>query len=74
MLASQRSSIRDNQLIVAYRAASFCLSTYSGNFLIDDQFLTNDSSFFTFFGLGTLFRRCQMSRVYPLRGGLNAHF
>ena len=50
-LASQRSSIRDNQLIVAYSPASFCLSTYSGNFLLDDQFLTFEahSSLFSVF-------------------------
>ena len=47
------------QLIVAL----ICLSTYSGNFLIDDQFLTIDSSFFTPFGLC---RPPSTSHVYPL--------
>jgi hypothetical protein len=42
--ASQTSSIRDNQELIGDYThlstiyASFCLSTYSGNFLIDDQF------------------------------------
>jgi hypothetical protein len=49
-IASQRSSIRDyRELMGDYThmtciSALFCLSTYSGNFLVDDQFLTNDWS------------------------------
>jgi hypothetical protein len=45
-------------------SALFCLSTYSGNFLVDDQFLALIAHS-SLFGLS---RPSETSRVYPLMG------